>query len=114
MDAVYDLLARELEALSLTYIHVVDHSSLGGPLVKPEIKAAIRRVFKGRYILSGGYDRIRAGDDLTAGRGDLVAFGRPFISNPNLVSKLQTDHPLTPPNPATFYTAEAVGYTDYL
>jgi N-ethylmaleimide reductase len=63
--------------------------------------------------LSGGYDAPRANADLDAQRGDLVAFGRPFISNPDLVAKLRNDTPLTAPDFATFYSADEKGYTDY-
>ena len=73
----------------------------------------IRTNFKGKYILSGGYDLARANADLDAQRGDLVAFGRPFISNPDLVQKLQNGTVLTDPDPDTFYTPGEKGYTDY-
>jgi N-ethylmaleimide reductase len=112
-DALYTLLATELSALKLAYIHIVDHSSMGAPPVKPELKHAIRQAFRGTYILSGGYDRARAEADLAENKGDLVAFGRPFISNPRLVSKLTSGAALTPPDFSTFYTPGEKGYTDY-
>ncbi|OIQ94444.1 N-ethylmaleimide reductase [mine drainage metagenome] len=113
MDAMYLRLVEELNKLGLVYIHVVDHSSMGAPEVSPELKAKIRANFTGKYILSGGYDAARANADLDAQRGDLVAFGRPFISNPDLVQKLQNGAALTAPDPATFYTPGEKGYTDY-
>jgi len=113
MDALYLRLVEEMNALGIAYIHVVDHSSMGAPEPSPALKAAIRAAFKGRYILSGGYDAARATADLDAGRGDLVAFGRPFISNPDLVSKLASGAALAPADPATFYTPGEHGYTDY-
>ena len=73
----------------------------------------IRSNFKGAYILSGGYDLSRATKDLAENKGDLVAFGRPFISNPDLVEKLKSGTPLREPDPSTFYTPGAKGYTDY-
>lgn len=97
MDALYLRLIDELNALSLLYIHVVDHSAIGAPEVSPELKARIRTAFNGHYILSGGYDAARAAADLEAQRGDLVAFGRPFISNPDLVAKLKSGRELVPP-----------------
>lgn len=111
MDAMYLRLMDELNKLGLAYIHVVDHSSMGAPPVSPELKAKIRAAFKGRYILSGGYDAARANADLDAQRGDLVAFGRPFISNPDLVSKIKTNGALAPADSATFYTPGEKGYT---
>lgn len=113
MDAMYLLLIEELNKLGLVYIHVVDHSSMGAPEVSPALKAKIRANFKGKYILSGGYDAARANADLDANRGDLVAFGRPFISNPDLVQKLQNGAALTAPDFSTFYTPGEKGYTDY-
>lgn len=113
MDALYERLVAELNGIGLVYIHVVDHSSMGAPEVSPVLKAGIRTAFKGKYILSGGYDLTRANTDLAAGRGDLVAFGRPFISNPDLVQKLPHGSALTAPDFNTFYTPGEQGYTDY-
>lgn len=112
-DEVYLRLIERLNALGLLYIHIVDHSSMGAPPVSPELKAKLRAAFKGKYILSGGYDAARATADLDAQRGDLVAFGRPFIANPNLVEKLQTAAALQAPDANTFYTPGEKGYTDY-
>jgi N-ethylmaleimide reductase len=113
MDAMYLRLVEELNRLGLVYIHIVDHSSMGAPEVSPTLKANIRSAFEGRYILSGGYDAARANADLDANRGDLVAFGRPFISNPDLVQKLRRGAALTAPDASTFYTPGEKGYTDY-
>lgn len=113
MDALYLRLIDELNALGLLYIHVVDHSAMGAPEVSPELKAKIRGAFNGKYLLSGGYDVVRADADLGAQHGDLVAFGRPFISNPDLVSKLKSGQELVAPDFSTFYTPGEKGYTDY-
>lgn len=113
MDTLYLSLLGELNTIGLLYIHVVDHSAMGAPEVSPALKAVLRAVFAGQYILSGGYDATRAETDLVAKRGDLVAFGRSFISNPDLVTKLQTGQTLVEPDFATFYTPGAQGYTDY-
>ncbi|WP_430626769.1 alkene reductase [Thiobacter aerophilum] len=112
MDALYLRLIEALNDIGLVYIHVVDHSSMGAPPVSDELKAQLRAAFKGRYILSGGYDAARAEADLAAGKGDLVAFGRPFIANPDLVQKLKTGGEIQPADPATFYTPDAKGYTE--
>ena len=113
MDALYERLIAELNSVGLVYIHIVDHSSMGAPEVNPALKAKIRANFKGKYILSGGYDLARANADLGANRGDLVAFGRPFIGNPGLVQKLQSGTALAAPDFSTFYTPGEKGYTDY-
>ena len=114
MEAMYEQLIHALNDIGLAYIHVVDHSSMGAPEVSPALKSRIRSLFKGKYILSGGYDLARANADLAANQGDLVAFGRAFISNPDLVRKLQAGEALTPWNMSTFYTPGEQGYTDYV
>ena len=112
-DTQFTQLATELSKIGLGYLHVVDHESMGAPPVSPALKAQLRSAFRGTYVLSGGYDLARAEADLAAGKGDLVAFGRPFIANPALVTKLQTGAALRAPQPETFYTPGAQGYTDY-
>lgn len=106
-------LAKALSALGLLYLHLVDHSSMGAPPVPAAFKLKLRAGFDGLFILSGGFDRARAEQALLEKRGDLVAFGRPFIANPDLVARLRQDAPLTAPDEATFYVPGARGYTDY-
>ncbi len=113
VDSFYAELSKKLSDLGLVYIHIVDHSSMGAPAVSAEVKRLIKQNFKGACILSGGYDAERAEKDLQDGKADLIAFGRPFISNPDLVEKLKNKLPLKQPDQATFYTAGAAGYTDY-
>ena len=112
-DALYEHLATKLSELGLLYVHVVNHSSMGAPPVKASLKRSIRERFHGAYILSGGYDRARAEHNLVERLGDLVAFGRPFLSNPHLVSKLKSGAPLVAPDMNTAYTPGEKGYTDY-
>lgn len=112
-EKLYDYLGQELSLLNLAYLHIVDHSSMGAPEVKTSVKELLRRNFKGSLILSGGYDRARAEADLQAKKGDLVAFGRPFISNPQLVTKMKENLPLLEADQTTFYTPGEKGYTDY-
>ena len=107
VDATYTALARELRG-SL-YLHVINHTHEGFPATA----AAIRESFGGPIIINGGYDRERAEQALAAHEGDLVAFGKPFISNPDLVRRLERRGALAEPNTATFYTAGAEGYADY-
>jgi N-ethylmaleimide reductase len=113
IDEQYAALAKGLGELGLAYVHVVDHSSLGGPEVPQRVKDLIRTNFGRTTIAAGGFDRDAAEAVLAAGQADLVAFGRPFISNPDLVTKLQGGIALTPANPETFYTPGEPGYTDY-
>jgi N-ethylmaleimide reductase len=113
MEADYTYLAQKLNAAGLLYIHLVDHSSMGAPKVPDSMKATFRSVFKGVLILSGGYDAVRAESDLAAGKCDLVAFGKPFLANPDLVARWKTHAAVNAPDMATFYTPGAKGYTDY-
>jgi N-ethylmaleimide reductase len=113
VEATYLHLAKEFSRLHLAYLHLVDHSSMGAPDVPQALKDQLRQTFAGGYILSGGYDLSRAQADLAAGKGDLVAFGRPFISNPDFVQRLRAGHPLAEPKAETFYTPGAAGYLDY-
>jgi len=106
-------LARSLSKLGLLYIHLVDHSSMGAPPVPADFKLAFRAGFDGLFILSGGFDHASAEQALLEKRGDLIAFGRPFLANPDLVARMRVDAPLNSPDTATFYTPGAKGYTDY-
>lgn len=113
METEYTYLAQQLNARGLVYIHLVDHSSMGAPPVSASMKATFRNVFKGALILSGGYDAVRAESDLAAGKCDLVAFGRPFLANPDLIARWKSGAALNAPDMSTFYTPGPKGYTDY-
>lgn len=113
MEADYTFLAQQLDARRLAYIHLVDLSSMGLPPVPDAMKATFRKQFKGTLILSGGYDAERAESDLAARKCDLIAVGRPFLANPDLVDRWRTGAPLNAPDMATFYTPGPKGYTDY-
>ncbi len=113
MENDYAYLAQKLNTLGLAYIHLVDHSSMGAPTVPDSMKATFRSVFKGKLILSGGYDAARAESDLAAGKADLIAVGKLFLANPDLVARWKTGAALNAFDMNTFYTADAKGYTDY-
>jgi N-ethylmaleimide reductase len=114
IDATYKYLSEKLNNLDIAYIHLVDHSAMGAPVVPMELKKQIRNNFKNTIILSGGYDKERAETDILKGLGDLVAFGRPFINNPDLVERFKNNWPLSKDlKMDLFYTAGEKGYTDY-
>ena len=114
IDATYKYMAEQLYNLGIAYIHLVDHSAMGAPLVPMALKKLIRTTFKKTIILSGGYDKERAEADIESGLGDLVAFGRPFINNPDLVERLKNNWPLSEDlKMDLFYSADEKGYTDY-
>lgn len=113
VDAQYLALVRELSTLGLVYLHQLDHSAMGAPPVPAALKAQLRTEFKGPYILAGGFDGAGAEKALTEGQADLIAFGRPFLANPDLMARMRSGATLNAPNMDTFYTPGAKGYTDY-
>ena len=90
---------------------------MGAPKPEPATVKAMCHEFRaagGRaVILSGGYDRERAEEDLQSGAADLVAFGRPYIANPDLVKRMKAGIPLAEADQTTFYSPGKEGYTDY-
>lgn len=102
LDLITELAQREIG-----YVHLAG-GSVSGDLLKQ-----VRAVFPGTLIINGGYDAARAEADLAAGLVDLVAFGRSFISNPDLPERLRTGAPIADLDPGTLYTPGAAGYTDY-
>jgi len=110
----YTYLAEELNKLGIVYLHLVDHSDMGAPEVPSEIKGIIRTRFKNTLILSGGYDREKAEAEIENCQADLIAFGRPFINNPDLLKRMLNHWPLSHDlKKDQFYSANAIGYTDY-
>jgi N-ethylmaleimide reductase len=100
-------LVAELARRDIGYLH------LAGGTVTGELLAEVRAAFPGTLILNGGYDATRAEADLASGLADVIAFGRPFVANPDLTERLRTGAPLVDLDPATLYTPGAAGYTDY-
>ena len=114
IDDTYTYLAEELNKLGIVYLHIVDHTAMGAPEVPLEIKKIMRTRFKNSVILSGGYDFKRAEEDVESGFADLIAFGRPFINNPDLVSRMEKKLPLSKDlKMDLFYTPGEKGYIDY-
>ena len=116
---LFEHLAQGLAPLGLAYLHVIEGAT-GGPRELPERPfdyAALRAAYRdagGRaaWMVNNGYDREQAEAALAAG-ADLVAFGRPYIANPDLVRRLREGAPLNVPDRTTFYGGGARGYTDY-
>jgi N-ethylmaleimide reductase len=113
VESQYLELVRQLSALDLAYVHVLDHSAMGAPPVPYEFKLKLRQAFGGVFILAGGFDGASAEEALRQKRADLIAFGRPFLANPDLVERLQLNAKLNAPDQATFYVPGPKGYTDY-
>ncbi|MEW6694886.1 MAG: alkene reductase [Pseudomonadota bacterium] len=118
---LFDHVVRRLAPLGLAYVHVIEGQT-GGPRdhqqgPQPFDYAALRRAYRdaggtGAWMVNNGYDRALAEHALANG-ADLVAFGRPFIANPDLTRRLREGLPLNPLDRATLYGGGAAGYTDY-
>jgi N-ethylmaleimide reductase len=113
VETSYPYFAGLMREAKLAYVHVVDHSAMGAPKVSDSVKAAIRSSFGGPIILAGGFNLDTAEADLEAHKGELVAFGRPYLANPDYVARARAGRPLNAPDFATFYTPGPKGYTDY-
>jgi N-ethylmaleimide reductase len=113
MEADYTYFANQLNERGLLYIHLVDHSSSGAPAIPDSMKATLRKMSHCALILSGGYDPVRAENDLKANKADLIAVGKQLLANPDLPKRWQTGAALNAPDLSTFYTAGPKGYTDY-
>ena len=112
-QAQFDHIVDGLNALGLVYIHVVEGATGGPRDAVPFDYTSLRRRFSGTYIANNGYDLDLATRHLAEGQADLIAFGRPFIANPDLVARLKTGAALASINPATIYGGGTEGYTDY-
>jgi N-ethylmaleimide reductase len=110
---LFEHIVDHLNALKLTYIHVVEGATGGPRDIAPFDYGSLRKRFKGAYIANNGYDFELANKVLEANAADLIAFGKPFLANPDLVERLQRGTPLNAPDKATFYGGGAKGYTDY-
>lgn len=112
--ATFSHVIERINAFGLGYLHLVEGET-GGTRELPEGAnlAALRSLFDGVYMANNGYDRELAGNAVAAGDADLVAFGRPFIANPDLVERLAQESGLNALDPETLYGGGAKGYTDY-
>lgn len=89
IDNTYTFLAEQLNNLGVAYIHLLDHGPDGSPDVPLHLKKGIRTKFANTIIRTGGYNLDKAQEDLTLDLADIVAFGKPFITNPDLVHRFQ-------------------------
>jgi N-ethylmaleimide reductase len=112
-QALFNRAVERLAALNLAFIHVIEGETGGDRHPQPFDYAAMRKPFKGSWIVNNGYDRDSAIDAVASGKGDLVAFGRAFIANPDLPRRLRENAPLNPLDAGTLYGGDEHGYTDY-
>lgn len=112
-QAVFFPLVRELNQFDLAYVHVVEGHTQGPREFHGFDFEGLRRTFDGAWIVNNGYTRAMAIEALAAGRADLIAFGRPFISNPDLVERLRANAPLNEIDWDSTFGGGSRGYTDY-
>lgn len=111
---VFTHLVERLNEIGLVYLHVVEGATIGPREVEGGFDLQVlRRAFRGLYMGNNGYDLALAVQARRENLADLIAFGRPFISNPDLVARLRTGAALTKPDRNTFYGGNQHGYTDY-
>jgi N-ethylmaleimide reductase len=107
--ATFSYLTEQLNKLGIVYLHVVDPAADGAARISP----VLRRKFNQSYIVNGGFNLDSANAAIGDGETDLVAFGVPFLANPDLPNRYRTRAPLNVPDPATFYAGDDKGFTDY-
>jgi N-ethylmaleimide reductase len=117
-QALFSHVVEQLAPMKLAFLHFVEGQTGGARDVAPFDYEALRQRYKadhpnGAWMVNNGYNRQMAIDVVASGAADLVAFGRPFISNPDLVRRLKEDAPLNALKPALLYGGTAEGYTDY-
>lgn len=110
---LFDHIVDGLSALKLVYLHVIEGATGGPRDVAPFDYASLRKRFSGAYMGNNAYDLALAEKVLAANEADLIAFGKLFIANPDLVERFSAGAPLNDPDKATFYGGGAKGYTDY-
>ncbi|WP_439684437.1 N-ethylmaleimide reductase [Cupriavidus oxalaticus] len=109
-------IAEELSVKNLAYVHLSDQLTIGAESIPEGFAAKFRQAYQGTLIAAGGFDSATAEAALERGDLDLIAFGRPFISNPDLVERMRQNWPIVEPSRDSFYGAKeniSNGYTDY-
>lgn len=113
-EATFSYMTGELNRFGLAYLHVTEMGKDAPGAAGPAFDLLkLRKIWKGVYMTNSGYDLARSNAALASGNADMVAFGVPFIANPDLPLRLSTGAPLNTPDQATFYGGNEKGYTDY-
>jgi len=111
----FDYIIEKLNEYDLAYLHLsepfTDVSEV--PFAETEIAKRYRPIYNGTIIINGGFDQKKGNAVLESGNADLVAYGKPYISNPDLAERFEQNLPLTDWNQDTFYTPGTKGYLDY-
>jgi N-ethylmaleimide reductase len=112
-QALFNYVAEQLNQFNLAYLHVVEGGIHGGGVADPFDFVVMRKLCKSPYIANLSYDKARGNQAISSGHADAVAYGVPFIANPDLVERLRKDAPLNEADSSSFYGGTEKGYTDY-
>lgn len=112
-QALFNYVAEALNPFNLAYLHVVEGGIHGGGVADPFDFAALRKCFKGSYVANLAYDKARGNAAIASEHADAIAYGVPFIANPDLVERYRTNAPLNEADSSSFYGGTEKGYTDY-
>ncbi len=114
-EALFTAAAAELQRIGISFLELREQKAFGnfGQTDVPRVSPSIRKVFTNPLILNQEYRLDTASEDIASGLADGISFGRPYISNPDLVDRLRVDAELAPDDYKTWYGPDAVGYTDY-
>ncbi len=113
VEETYLTLVPLLAEAGLIYLHIADHAAMGAPVIPLEFKKALRKAWPRTFLIGGSFDFSSAQKAVDESLTDLVGMGRAFLANPDLVSRLQQQLPLTEADSETFFSPGAKGYTDY-
>ncbi|MEZ9864687.1 alkene reductase [Vibrio breoganii] len=109
----YVAAAALLDKLNVVYVHIAEVDWEDAPETPKEFKTAVREAYKGVLIYAGRYDAEKGAEAIQENTTDMVGFGRPFISNPDLPNRIKKGYPLAPHNPETLFGGAEQGLTDY-
>jgi N-ethylmaleimide reductase len=112
-QAMFNHVAEALNQFDLAYVHALEGGIHGGGLADSFDFTAFRKLINGQYMANLGYDKARGNAAIASGHADCIAFGVPFIANPDLVERFEKNAPLNEADSATFYGGSEKGYTDY-
>jgi N-ethylmaleimide reductase len=112
-QALFNYVANALNQFNLAYLHVLEGGIHGGGVADPFDFVSFRKLFKGAYMANLSYDKARGNAAIASGHADCVAYGVPFLANPDLVERFKVDAPLNEADSKSFYGGTEKGYTDY-
>ncbi len=112
-QALFNYVVEQLNQFNLAYLHAVEGGIHGGGKADAFDFEQMRKLYKGAYMANLSYDKARGNEAIASGHADVIAYGVPFIANPDLVERYKTDAALNEADSKSFYGGTEKGYTDY-